>query len=156
MSLIAAPTRDEIELAIIYGIESTKKLINEKNINTPVDQANNTPLILASAVTVSHAEIQRNLEVLEYLLSLGANINHQNIVGRTALMEATTLGKIDFIKRLLQVKGINTILTDIWGSNANLLALSIQRMDIAVLMLDSSKPKDYHEPVGYQCGCTLL
>lgn len=68
-----------IHLAAISGkVEILKKLLNDKNINLESKGFKNTPL--------NFAAMNCNLEALDYLISKGADINHQDKSGNTPLI----------------------------------------------------------------------
>jgi ankyrin repeat protein len=66
------------------------------DINT-VDEQKSSGLLFASG-------INRNIEVVDFLLEKGINVNLQNIDGYTALYEAVRLENIDIVKKLLYHK----------------------------------------------------
>jgi ankyrin repeat protein len=68
-----------------------------------------TPLI--------NSVIAQKEEVFSWLLSNGADIDHQDRIGWTALYYAVGVGRLDFVIDLLR-RGANIHLTDIYGNTA--------------------------------------
>lgn len=67
--------------------------------------------------------VPEKIEVLRKLVSLGADINHQNSHGRTALMSACLVGSIELVEALVEL-GADPNFTDAKGGTAIDYALS--------------------------------
>ena len=78
-------------------------------------------------------------KVLDYILSLGANINYQDGSGMTALMRATTTGNTANVRLLLE-RGADPGITNNDGLSASDYAVESDYQDISEL-LENSTPQ---------------
>ncbi|KAM8939328.1 KN motif and ankyrin repeat domain-containing protein 3 [Pelodytes ibericus] len=121
-----------IMLAALAAVEKQEdmnivcRLFSLGNVNAKASQAGQTALMLA----VSHGR----QEMVQALLSCGANVNLQDDEGSTALMCASEHGRAEIVKLLLAQAGCDVTITDNDGSNALSIALEAGQNDIAMLL----------------------
>ena len=70
------------------------------------------------------------LNVFEYLVEQGANLNFYDVVGNTPLQFAAMTGRIVFVQRLLQL-GVNPRHCNLKGENAAQLAMQYKHEPLA-------------------------
>ena len=70
------------------------------------------------------AVVRRSLEMLEFLLSKGADVNVVDKAGQTPLMAACGIGQPAMVEKLCQVPGILLNSRDIQGNTALMIALA--------------------------------
>ena len=92
---------DPVAVEISFAIEAmnndvAKKLIAKSNVDV-LDGESRTPLIYAS--------LSNNIEMLEWLVNNGANINHQDRSGLCSLHAAAQRNNLDVVEYLLKVGG---------------------------------------------------
>ncbi|NWH47799.1 KANK3 protein, partial [Fregata magnificens] len=103
-----------------------RRLFSMGNVNAKASQAGQTALMLA----VSHGR----QEMVEALLSCGADVNLQDEEGSTALMCACEHGRVETVKLLLAQPTCNISIVDSDGNNAVAIALEAGHSNIAVLL----------------------
>ncbi|NXA05977.1 KANK3 protein, partial [Sapayoa aenigma] len=103
-----------------------RRLFSMGNVNAKASQAGQTALMLA----VSHGR----QEMVEALLSCGADVNLQDEEGSTALMCACEHGRAETVKLLLAQPTCNISIVDSDGHNAVAIALEAGHSDIAMLL----------------------
>ncbi|KAM6395863.1 KN motif and ankyrin repeat domain-containing protein 3 isoform 2-T2 [Rhynochetos jubatus] len=103
-----------------------RKLFSMGNVNAKASQAGQTALMLA----VSHGR----QEMVEALLTCGADVNLQDEEGSTALMCACEHGRVETVKLLLAQPTCNIYIVDSDGNNAIAIALEAGHSNIAVLL----------------------
>jgi ankyrin repeat protein len=87
--------------------EKAQNLINSSTVNI-LDGEDETPLI--------YAALYNNINITSWLIEHGANANHQDRNGLSALHAAAIHGHIDIIKILLE-NGANVNVIDSYGNN---------------------------------------
>ena len=136
--------------AVAGRAEAVDRLLQEENIIVDArDNNNNTALILSGRLG--------NTDVIQSLLSKGADVNAQNVAGTTALMWAAPMGHSDATTMLLEAEGINVNLQNKNGQTALDLAQndSIKNIISSHGGLSSSdlaqqNPQNNEEENGYQ------
>ncbi|NXC04650.1 KANK3 protein, partial [Orthonyx spaldingii] len=103
-----------------------RRLFSMGNVNAKASQAGQTALMLA----VSHGR----QEMVEALLTCGADVNLQDEEGSTALMCACEHGRVETVKLLLAQPTCNVSIIDSDGNNAVAIALEAGHSDIATLL----------------------
>ncbi|NXG11223.1 KANK3 protein, partial [Sakesphorus luctuosus] len=103
-----------------------RRLFSMGNVNAKASQAGQTALMLA----VSHGR----QEMVEALLTCGADVNLQDEEGSTALMCACEHGRVETVKLLLAQPTCNVSIVDSDGNNAVAIALEAGHSDIAGLL----------------------
>ncbi|NXJ47299.1 KANK3 protein, partial [Spizaetus tyrannus] len=103
-----------------------RRLFSMGNVNAKASQAGQTALMLA----VSHGR----QEMVEALLTCGADVNLQDEEGSTALMCACEHGRVETVKLLLAQPTCNISIVDSDGNNAVAIALEAGHSNIAVLL----------------------
>ncbi|NXS14360.1 KANK3 protein, partial [Neodrepanis coruscans] len=103
-----------------------RRLFSMGNVNAKASQAGQTALMLA----VSHGR----QEMVEALLSCGADVNLQDEEGSTALMCACEHGRLETVRLLLAQPTCNISIVDSDGNNAAAIAMEAGHSDIAVLL----------------------
>ncbi|NXJ81185.1 KANK3 protein, partial [Trogon melanurus] len=103
-----------------------RRLFSMGNVNAKASQAGQTALMLA----VSHGR----QEMVEALLTCGADVNLQDEEGSTALMCACEHGRAETVKLLLAQPTCNVSIVDSDGNNAVAIALEAGHSNIAVLL----------------------
>jgi len=99
-------TEDPLISACFLGqVNRAKRLASRENVNQG-DENKSTPLMWAA--------FRGNTQIVEHLLSLGAEIDAINSYGRTALMMAAQNNQVDSLCLLTQ-HGANPTITDKWG-----------------------------------------
>ncbi|MDQ5940523.1 MAG: hypothetical protein QG632_249, partial [Candidatus Dependentiae bacterium] len=96
------------------------------DVNTTLDDKNNTPLIVAA--------IRRHTEIAELLLQLGANVNAANSSGDTPLTLAAFMGHTEIAELLLQL-GANVNAANDRGKTPLTFAASRGHTEIAERLL---------------------
>jgi ankyrin repeat protein len=110
---------EALNIAIRGGcLDVVKELIQEGADINCVDENKNTPLIIAIKCACATAEFntqanerirsgwQKRREIIAVLLKAGADINHVNKYGRTALMEAIEQHDLNTVEQLLEIPEI--------------------------------------------------
>ncbi|XP_053319714.1 KN motif and ankyrin repeat domain-containing protein 3 [Spea bombifrons] len=123
-------------------MEIVSRLFSLGNVNAKASQAGQTALMLA----VSHGR----QEMVQELLSSGADVNLQDDEGSTALMCASEHGRSEIVKLLLAQAGCDVTITDNDGSNALSIALEAGQNEIAMLLyahMNFSKPQSLDSDV---------
>uniref|UniRef100_A0A8B9GLX0 KN motif and ankyrin repeat domains 3 n=1 Tax=Amazona collaria TaxID=241587 RepID=A0A8B9GLX0_9PSIT len=103
-----------------------RRLFSMGNVNAKASQAGQTALMLA----VSHGR----QEMVEALLTCGADVNLQDEEGSTALMCACEHGRMETVKLLLAQPTCDISVVDSDGNNAVAIALEAGHSNIAVLL----------------------
>ncbi|NXF13678.1 KANK3 protein, partial [Smithornis capensis] len=103
-----------------------RRLFSMGNVNAKASQAGQTALMLA----VSHGR----QEMVEALLSCGADVNLQDEEGSTALMCACEHGRAETVRLLLAQPTCNISIVDTDGNDAVAIALEAGHSDIAMLL----------------------
>lgn len=85
-------TAHPMDLVAFYSIEDLKQILNENNVNLH-DKYNNSVLAYVD---------DDKVELVEYLISCGANVNNVNITGITPLMAATSRDSFKVMQLLIQ------------------------------------------------------
>jgi hypothetical protein len=124
--------------SIVHMIET----LTSDHVNI-TDQNGNTPLILL-AYTISFASIMT-------LIRKGANINHQNKYGDTALMIASMIGNSTPIIQHLLKSGARTDIKNKDGHTAAMIAADKGFVDIVKLLLGDSTPANESYPFEIIC-----
>ncbi|KAG1959098.1 KN motif and ankyrin repeat domain-containing protein [Pimephales promelas] len=121
-----------IMLASLAAVEAkedmmvVQELFSRGDVNAKASQAGQTALMLA----VSHGR----KDMVQALLTAGAEVNIQDDEGSTALMCAGEHGHVDIVKLLLAQPGCDATLTDNDESTALSIALEAGHKDIAMLL----------------------
>ncbi|CAI5798895.1 KN motif and ankyrin repeat domain-containing protein 3 isoform X1 [Podarcis lilfordi] len=115
-----ATVQQEEEMAVV------RRLFGMGNVNAKASQAGQTALMLA----VSHGR----QEMVEALLSCGADINLQDEEGSTALMCACEHGRAGTVRLLLTQPDCDASTVDNEGNDAVSIALEAGHHDIAALI----------------------
>jgi ankyrin repeat protein len=116
------PISYEIKLFIEKGEnEKAINLINSSAVDI-LDGEARTPLI--------HAAFYNNIKIILWLIENGANINHQDRNGLSALHAASIYGHIDIIKILLE-NGADANVIDFYGNNPLLTATHYACLNVA-------------------------
>lgn len=118
--------------------ELKKAFLNQP---TNINQSNEngfTPLILAA--------YKGNLEIVEFLLLEGANINYQSEMG-TALTAAVFKGNVELSSLLLHNKA-NPNITDINGISPLMYAVQFKNKEIIKLLLSFNADKSFVDNKG--------
>ena len=111
------------------NFEVIKYLLNEAEINIDVvDGFGNTALIIACEKGL--------LEIANYLINNGANVNHQNEQGATPVMKAAE-GNNFFVVKLLLEKNIDLTISDFSGRTVR--EISENNRDKRILKLLNEK-----------------
>ncbi len=111
--------------AVSKGQQAAVKLLLENKANTEIaDELGNTPLI-------SHTG---NAEITKLLLSAGANPNHQNKDGRSALHYTAEKGQTATMNVLLKARNINKEVKDKWGLTPLKIAVNNKQSEAAKLL----------------------
>jgi ankyrin repeat protein len=84
---------------------------NSADINSK-DNCGRTSLLWAS--------IERDLEIVKYLIDKGADINHKDVKGETSLMWASQEGHLEIVKYLIE-KGADVNHKDDFDGNTSLI-----------------------------------
>lgn len=113
---------EALELAIEEGYSAVvEELIKGGADINYVNKDKNTPLIIAikraRAISEFSPQVQEQTrsrwsqrrEIIRTLLKAGANVNHVNKYGRTALMEAVVEHDLNTVQNLLQIPEMNTV-----------------------------------------------
>jgi len=100
---------DLVEAAYRGDLRLVKRLASKENVNQ-TDEKQYTPLMWAA--------FRDQTKVVSHLLSLGANINAQNLYGRTAVMLAAQNDSYHCL-RLLAWQGADLQLKDRWSETIN-------------------------------------
>ena len=101
------PAADQVRQAIVYSAEDDAiDLIRESGVNIPDGEAR-TPLI--------HATREGKHGIIEWLLAHGADIDHQDRNGWSALHVAVQTGNLDTVELLLR-HGASVSLLDVYGN----------------------------------------
>ncbi|NXM65215.1 KANK3 protein, partial [Serilophus lunatus] len=103
-----------------------RRLFSMGNVNAKASQAGQTALMLA----VSHGR----QEMVDALLSCGADVNLQDEEGSTALMCACEHGRLETVRLLLAQPTCNVSIVDSDGNNAVAIAMEAGHSDIAMLL----------------------
>ncbi|NXH64710.1 KANK3 protein, partial [Rhabdornis inornatus] len=103
-----------------------RRLFSMGNVNAKASQAGQTALMLA----VSHGR----QEMVEALLTCGADVNLQDEEGSTALMCACEHGRVETVRLLLAQPTCDISIVDSDGNNAVAIALEAGHSDIAALL----------------------
>lgn len=106
---------DAETLTITRDLEIFKYLLKQGNVNI-----NSVGYLGMTALSLASIE-ESNLEMFEYLLENGADVNVQNDDGSTALMIASLYGNLEMVKYLLE-KGANINAQDNDNSTALIYA----------------------------------
>ncbi|WMS88788.1 hypothetical protein [Pleionea litopenaei] len=86
--------KQRLKMALSWGRKSLlAKLITKTNVNETIDQFNNTPLIIALL-----GNGDNKLEVVSFLIDLGADVHSKNNLGSTPIEMAEHLGDKRLIK----------------------------------------------------------
>jgi|DEB19_MinimDraft_2_1074335.scaffolds.fasta_scaffold39611_2 ankyrin repeat protein len=111
---------DFIDIMDSDDLENVKKFINDRikidesfNINSE-DSEGRLPLVIACAA--------KNINMVNFLIEKGADVNLKSKGGLWPLLRATTIGSVEIVKRLLRAPGIEVDQTNIVG-NTPLMAL---------------------------------
>ncbi|XP_053228407.1 KN motif and ankyrin repeat domain-containing protein 3 [Podarcis raffonei] len=115
-----ATVEQEEEMSVV------RRLFGMGNVNAKASQAGQTALMLA----VSHGR----QEMVEALLSCGADINLQDEEGSTALMCACEHGRAGTVRLLLTQPDCDASIVDNEGNDAVSIALEAGHRDIAALI----------------------
>lgn len=124
-------THDQLNSSISQGKkESFRKVlhylhVHGGHVNTPGDTIGWTPLQL----TMNYEDTSFYLNHATKLIQLGAKLDLQDNVGRTPLMIAAALGRLESIK-LLAKEGANLDLVDHYGWSALMLAVYNNKLDV--------------------------
>ncbi len=105
-----------------------------------VDAKGNTALIRSISS-------RKNAEAQE-LIKQGADINHQNNMGDTPLMVATTSGNVEMVKLLLK-NNVNINLRTLAGSPALSMAINMRKRDITALLINAGADCNFKDARGY-------
>jgi len=100
---------DLVEAAYRGDLRLVRRLASKENVNQS-DEKQYTPLMWAA--------FRDQTKVVSYLLSLGANINAQNLYGRTAVMLAAQNDSYHCL-RLLAWQGADLQIKDRWSETIN-------------------------------------
>lgn len=99
-----------------------------------------------SALLVKHTDVTgtsllqvaatfNSLQVVRYILNLGADVNQVNNYNWSALMLAAFYGHSDVVKHLLIIPSINVDLSNSYGITALMMAVQQSHLDVAYLLL---------------------
>jgi len=112
-----------------------------KNINFLVEYQNNNFDIINGKHNdngqscLIFACIDSDLNIIDFLLRIGANIHDRDNLGKSCLMYACVEGDLDIVLFLL-LNGANISDTDITGTNCLMFACANGNLDIVELLLD--------------------
>lgn len=87
-----------------YGINSLDRFLGEVRKSGNVDYINPNIVGSAGMTALIWASMYGEVDLIKYLLSLGADINKQDNVGNTALITAAQLNRVDAVLELLKNK----------------------------------------------------
>lgn len=109
-------------------LDAVERLLPSVDINGARDELGNNALILAAGMAATHTDsfeivdsepdgpsdtTGRFMEVFERLLqNPRVDVNAQNLLGATALMEAAASGHLETTRRLLEVPGVDVRITN--------------------------------------------
>jgi len=110
----------------------TLLLVKNSHVNSNEDQLMWSPLML----TASHYQDNGNLEHLQLLIHLGANLNQVDKNSRSALMIASSLGRNEAIEVLLRHNAKLNI-ADKFGWTALMLGVYYNQKETVKLLLDN-------------------
>jgi len=102
-----------------------------------------TPL----CTTVTKAADKPNSDHIQLLLQLGADVNHLDINGRTPLMLASSMGRLNSVKMLMKNYADNTTF-DNFGWNALMFGVYYNHIDVVTFMLDNGVNPNSISPQG--------
>ena len=105
--LIAAIETNAHERRVKNFINSIFENDKSYNINSE-DSQGRLPLVCACAA--------KNIEMVNFLIKKGADVNLQSKYGLWPLLRATTIGSVEIVKRLIQVPGIKVDQPNIAGN----------------------------------------
>ncbi len=129
VNFIVNNTNPFIHAAALNNFEIVKYLLNETEINIDViDNIGNSALIIACEKGL--------LEIANYLINNGANVNHQNKQGLTPVMKAAEKNNF-FVVKLLLEKNIDLTISDFTGRT--LREISENSRDKRILKLLNEK-----------------
>jgi len=110
----------------------TLLIMKGAHVNHSDDNLQWSPLML----TASHYQDDKSIKHLQLLIKLGANIEQTDKNRRTALMIASSLGRIEALKQLIKYKArLNTY--DKFGWTALMLAVYYNQKEVVKLLLSS-------------------
>lgn len=117
--------------AIIHkNIEKTKSLLNQQNVNAPLDNEGNTALHCVTTNLKNDEkywnEDPKAQKMIDTIVSNGGNVNCQNNIGRTPLYYAVLNNHPDITKQLLNYNASPYIM-DIFNQNSLSIAIQNQQ-----------------------------
>ena len=128
-------TMNPLQLAVVNGyIDEVKKCIetfdiNHWNINNPLDNEGNTYLMIAAK--------NGYFDVIQYLVSRGADIHSTDREKVTVLMKAIDCGKLEIVKYFVS-KGVNINATDENDETALMKSVELGHFDIVKYLISES------------------
>ena len=75
------------------------------------------------------------VELVDFLISQGANLMVRDINGYTALLKAAALGRTDFAKKLIEKGGVDPRHIDPWGNKPSDKAKLFNRYELYEYLL---------------------
>jgi len=117
------------------------------NKGATVDVSVNSLLWTPLASMVTKQEDKKNLQHTHLLLQLGANVNHLDINGRTPLMLACSMGRLESIKMLLNnYADINKV--DNFGWSALMFGVYYNHYDTVSFLLENDVDPNFTSTQG--------
>jgi hypothetical protein len=139
--MIAKQSRMLMKAAELKDVQAVKQLIASGVEINDINEHGDTALTLASARL-------SNAAVIGILLRAGANIDHQNGMGRTALIEAAAIGCLENAKGLLSCHPSLNLFTG-EGETALTFAVVNESVDIVRLLLGAGADADMPDAQGW-------
>jgi serine/threonine-protein phosphatase 6 regulatory ankyrin repeat subunit B len=114
-----------------------------------VDNGANINVSNVRGITQMHAAVMsRNLQMVEWFASHGANPSLKTFAGDSALHDAAKLEDPDFLKSLLGARGCDVNVVNTLGSTPLMEAAAASRMDCVKLLLKAGAKVDIHSNQG--------
>ena len=131
------------EQAQQYRELETLLLAKGAKVDVKLNSLGWTPL----CTTVTKAADKPNSEHIKLLLQLGADVNHLDINGRTPLMLAASMGRLDSVEVLMRNYADNTTF-DNFGWSALMFGVYYNHIDLVTFMLDNGADPNIMSPQG--------
>ena len=97
------PKATPLHYSLMHGRHKISKLLIDKGADIhAVDTVLQTPLGCAVVPLFTADDPNPNIELIDLIIKLGANINHRSLGGRTPLQKACGAGNIDAVKTLIK------------------------------------------------------
>ena len=134
LSLTHKALTQAVSKSLKHELRNLETLLITKgaHVNNSGDTLGWSPLML----TASHYQDDKSIQQLKLLIKLGANIEQADKNKRTALMIASSLGRIDALQYLIKCKAkLNT--SDKFGWTALMLAIYYNQKEVVKTLLSS-------------------